>query len=176
MTPIMCLSKLSGSDPTALHPFDHYCFVKLGSYENAYLEPVPMLGVPSFMHRGYNPFDGLEGTQNFQFYPTGPFFSKCTCPIAKFYKTNMVGRKTDVLQDSECNLVAYFSSLAFFPDSNLESEDASALYFKSGPKKYCEVFNDYLGDVECYFYTNIVNCPEKDVQPSTEGIHMYKNL
>ena len=176
MTPIMCLSKLSGSDPTALHPFDHYCFLKVGAYDLVYLERLPMLGVPSFMHMGYNPLAGMEGTQSFQFNPTGPFFLKCICPQAKFYKSSKTGRKTDVLQDFECNRISYFSSLAFFPDNNLNPDSAIETYFQSGPKKYCSGVGANFTDPLCYFYSNIVNCPEKDVKPSSDGMHTLKKF
>ena len=121
MTPMICLSKLSGSDSTAAHPFDHYCFYKLGKFQKILsTKPVlPMLAVPSFMHMGYNSKSGKLGTEDGDFYfPSGPILSRCICPQTVFYDINFFQQTTSDEQPFECNDFSFFSSLVFFPESN----------------------------------------------------------
>jgi len=121
MTPMMCLSKLSGTDLTAAHPFDHYCFYKLGKFQEilSTKPALPMLAVPSFMHMGYNPKSGKLGTKNWDFYfPSGPILSRCVCPQPVFYDINFFDQTTTDEQPFECNDFRFFSSMVFFPGSN----------------------------------------------------------
>jgi len=171
MTPIMCLLKLSGTDPTALHPFDHYCFFKVGSYSEKAELQLPMLGVPSFMNMGYNFYLGKKGTDEGNFaFPNGPILSKCTCPQKKFYTYDFLDQETEELQDFECNDISYFSSAAFFPENNYDEGDPIGTYISNLPSIYCAAVGTSLPEIICNLYSNIPNCPDYGVTPETTGI------
>lgn len=171
MSPMICLKRLSGEDPTALYPFEHYCFYKVGSYHPAF--ELPMLGIPSFMNMGYNSKSGLRGTDSMDFYfPFGPLFSKCTCPQVNFFKVDFFGNPTDELQEYECNLFNYFTSVAFFPSSDFghSESDPFGTWFFSGSPVYCDAVSATISEKLCRTFGFLMQCPDYGKSPDTTGI------